>query len=172
MVRKWPDGGPPKGCKRSFIDALFQRGWSGDDSVHLNSEVDTMAEDISDLKARLVAGFERGGRRRRFDAQAKRELVEACLRPNVSVAGMALEHGLNANLLRRWISDHVREQSGGAGTQALEAASPAFVPVVQIGGAQTVVPGAGQRPVRLEAARTSPCLPSPSRLGVPLISDC
>ncbi|WP_260463899.1 hypothetical protein [Burkholderia sp. Bp8963] len=43
----------------------------------MNYEVDTMAEDISDLKARLVAGFQRGGRRRRFDPQAKQELVEA-----------------------------------------------------------------------------------------------
>ncbi|MEX3968933.1 transposase [Paraburkholderia sp. EG286B] len=108
----------------------------------MNYEVDAMAEDnISDLKARLVAGFQRGGRRRRFDPQTKQELVEACLQPNVSVSGMALEHGLNANLLRRWISDHLRARSGGAGTQVREAASPAFVPVVQLGGAPTVVPG-------------------------------
>jgi transposase len=68
-----------------------------------------MAEDVSDLKERLVAGFERGGRRRRFDPQAKRELVQACLQPGVSVARMALDHGLNANLLRKWISDYERE---------------------------------------------------------------
>jgi len=61
-----------------------------------------MAEDISNLKERLVAGFERGGRRRRFDPQAKRELVQACLQPGVSVAGTALEHGVHANLLRKW----------------------------------------------------------------------
>jgi hypothetical protein len=59
-----------------------------------------MPEDISDLKERLVAGWERGGRRRRFDVQAKRELVQACLQPGVSVARMALKYGLHANLLR------------------------------------------------------------------------
>ncbi|SAL06289.1 transposase IS3/IS911 family protein [Caballeronia calidae] len=62
-----------------------------------------MPED-STLKERLVTGSERDGRRRRFDPQVKRELVHACLRPGVSVARIALEHGLNAKLLRGWIS--------------------------------------------------------------------
>jgi transposase-like protein len=29
-----------------------------------------------------------------YDEQAKRELVEACLQPGISVAGMALRHGV------------------------------------------------------------------------------
>jgi transposase-like protein len=41
----------------------------------------------------------------RYDPEAKRELVEACLQPGISVARMALEHGINANLLR----DHLLE---------------------------------------------------------------
>lgn len=72
----------------------------------------------SDLRERLVAGFERGGRRRRFDPQAKCELVQACLQPGVSVARMALDHGLSANLLCKRISDYEREQSGGAAARA------------------------------------------------------
>jgi transposase len=64
-----------------------------------------MTEHSNDLKSRLVTGFERDGRRRRFDPQAKLELVQACMQPGVSVAGMALEHAVNANLLRKWISE-------------------------------------------------------------------
>jgi transposase-like protein len=32
-------------------------------------------------------------------------LIEAALRPGVSVARMAQEHGINANLLRKWIHE-------------------------------------------------------------------
>jgi transposase len=37
--------------------------------------------------------------RRRYDEKGKRALVEAALRPGVSVARLAQEHGINANLL-------------------------------------------------------------------------
>src|SRR6185312_5768774 len=33
-------------------------------------------------------------------------LVQMCKSPGVSVSGLALAHGINANLLRRWISQH------------------------------------------------------------------
>jgi transposase len=135
-----------------------------------------MAEDVSDLKERLVAGFERGGRRRRFDPQAKRELVQACLQPGVSVARMALDHGLNANLLRKWISDYEREHSGVAAARASK--TPAFVPVVQIGGTHATVTDARRRPTRIEVGPSPDCLSSPSRLvaelpnGVILKLEC
>ncbi len=52
---------------------------------------------------------QRGRRRRRtFDPAFKAELVAACQHPGVSVAAIALDHGLNANLLRRWITEHER----------------------------------------------------------------
>lgn len=44
--------------------------------------------------------------RRTYSRQAKRALVQMCKAPGVSVAGLALSHGINANLLRRWISQH------------------------------------------------------------------
>jgi transposase len=138
-----------------------------------------MAEDISDLKERLVVGRERGGQRRRFDPQAKRELVQACLQPGVSVAAMALEHGLNANLLRKWISDYTREQSGGVATNRLiEDARPAFVPVVEIGGAETAVREARRAQACIEAGQSSQRSPLPSQLvaelpnGVMLRLEC
>jgi transposase len=44
--------------------------------------------------------------RRTYSRQAKRALVQMCRSPGVSVAGLALTHGINANLLRRWISQY------------------------------------------------------------------
>jgi transposase len=137
-----------------------------------------MAEDISNLKERLVAGFERGGRRRRFDPRAKRELVQACLQPGVSVAGMALEHGVHANLLRKWVRDCTREAGIGKATNRLaENASSAFVPVVQIDAAQPAA-YAARRERALAPTPSSPRSALASRLvaelpnGVVLKLDC
>jgi transposase len=84
------------------------------------------------LKERLVVGFGRSGKRRRFDSQAKRELVEACLQPGVSIARLAIEHGVNANLLRKWIRQHQQEQGDRVATDVAGSAMPAFVSVVAV----------------------------------------
>ena len=42
--------------------------------------------------------------RRYFSAEHKRAVVERCLAPGASVAAVSLEHGFNANLVRRWIN--------------------------------------------------------------------
>ncbi|MBZ9602967.1 IS66-like element accessory protein TnpA [Phyllobacterium chamaecytisi] len=58
-----------------------------------------MEEDDQKLRVRLVG---RDGRRR-YDLCSRDRLVAACLEPGVSVSRLALEHGVNANLLRKWI---------------------------------------------------------------------
>jgi len=40
--------------------------------------------------------------RRKHDAELKEQIVAACAAPGASVARIALEHGLNANLVHRW----------------------------------------------------------------------
>ncbi len=62
-----------------------------------------MTEKYAELKARLVVRRKRDGRSV-YDERAKQELILACLKPGVSVARMAMEHGVNANLLRAWIA--------------------------------------------------------------------
>ena len=47
-------------------------------------------------------------RRRRHSAEFKAEVIAACQQPGVSIAAVALAHGLNANLLRHWIIKHER----------------------------------------------------------------
>lgn len=57
-----------------------------------------IVEEDEKLRVRLVG---RNGRRR-YDPASKDRLVAACLEPGVSVSRLALEHGVNANLLRKW----------------------------------------------------------------------
>ncbi|WP_254906172.1 transposase [Paraburkholderia youngii] len=59
-----------------------------------------MADQDSEL--RVVRQSSDG--RRRYDEKGKRALIEAELCPGVSVARMAQQHGINADLLRRWIT--------------------------------------------------------------------
>lgn len=49
-----------------------------------------------------------------YDLEAKRALVQQCLQPSVSVAATALRAGVNANLLRKWITKHQRAIGGRA----------------------------------------------------------
>lgn len=50
----------------------------------------------------------------------KTQVVQECLLPDVSIASVALRHGINTNLVRKWIPAY-RDQ--------LPAALPAFVPI-------------------------------------------
>ncbi len=61
-----------------------------------------MMESKFDLVPNLVRGHRRDGRCQ-YDKAAKRELVRRVLEPGVSLAATALAHGLNANLLRKWV---------------------------------------------------------------------
>lgn len=62
-----------------------------------------MSERAVDLVSGLVLGHKRDGRCI-YDRKAKRELIRRCLQPGVSVADLALAHGINSNLLRKWIT--------------------------------------------------------------------
>ena len=44
--------------------------------------------------------------RRTYSREYKLEIVQQCSAPGVSVAGIALSHRINANLVRRWIVQH------------------------------------------------------------------
>jgi len=85
-----------------------------------------------ELAERLVVKRNANGRCT-YDEEAKRELVEACLQSGASIAKIARDHGVNANLLHTWISLD-RKARGGAmvATSPLrqEALAAAFVPVV------------------------------------------
>ena len=61
--------------------------------------------------------------RRRHDRDLKSRVLAECHTPGASVAKVALDHGLNANLVHKWR----REASRGQGH--VEVPPPQFVPV-------------------------------------------
>jgi transposase len=62
--------------------------------------------------------------RRQYDPASKARLVAECLLPDVSVSRVALDTGVNANLLRKWI-----KEAQGTGPEG-GLSRPAFIPVV------------------------------------------
>jgi transposase-like protein len=79
--------------------------------------VDTMADKNVEIVEGLVVRAPANGRRT-YSETAKRALVQISLRPGVSVAGLALAHGINANLLRRWITQYGPEAKSDNGTSS------------------------------------------------------
>ncbi len=71
-----------------------------------------------------ITGVRRDGRRR-YDPASKERLIEACLRPGVSLAGLALQHGVNANLLRKWVVRHRQAVVPGVEPVAAQLPDPA-----------------------------------------------
>lgn len=105
-----------------------------------------MAERVTDVVPGLILGHKRDGRCR-YDAKAKAELVRRCLEPGVSVAALALAHGLNANLLRKWITLALRKRSSSerpvllpVTTQPI-AATPTRAPTPSDGAIELLLPG-------------------------------
>ena len=63
---------------------------------------------------------------------SKASVVEECQRPGVSIAAIALRHGLNANMLRKWVIDSEGQQARTSSAEPVIeplAAAPAFVPL-------------------------------------------
>lgn len=86
-------------------------------------------------------------KRRRFTAAFKARIAEACQQPGASVAGIALEYALNANLVHKWIR--------AARQQETVAEAPAFIPVPMASAAASVAAQAQ------EAERICLSIPSP-----------
>ena len=85
-------------------------------------------------------------KRRQYDAAFKRHLVELSLVPGASVAKIALDHRLNANILFKWRRYHLRELAR-ATPPAIE-----LLPVTVLEPQGTVVPASAP-------AQSSPSAP-------------
>jgi transposase len=88
-------------------------------------------------------------RRREHSAEFKAQVVAACSAPGVSNAAVAMAHGLNPNLARRWVREAERRGGGALVRAANGAVSTAFVPV-QLPPAQ-----AARADIRIELRRGS-----------------
>ena len=77
--------------------------------------------------------------RRRHSAELKTDVLAACDEPGASISGVALAHGLNANLVRKW-------RSGRGVKRAGVTAAPQHVNVAPQRRASTTSPVLGARP--------------------------
>jgi transposase len=91
--------------------------------------------------------------RRRYAADFKRELVERSLQPGASVSRIALESGINANVLFKWRRERLRADSP-AHVDGVEQA--VLLPVeISTTGAMMEAP-----PVKHEAVSSPPAMPT------------
>jgi transposase len=88
-----------------------------------------MSDPSNPLRLEIVGVLRNG--RRRYDPASKQRLVEACLQPGVSLAGVALQHGVNANLLRKWVTGPQPRQRNVVAGGVIERVTDVFVPVVE-----------------------------------------
>lgn len=69
---------------------------------------------------------------RTYTPQFKAELVAMCQKPGTSIAAVALQHGMNANLLHRWRKEWAQglhRLEGGITTAFPTPQTPAFIPL-------------------------------------------
>ena len=95
--------------------------------------------------------------KRRYDPASKARLIEACLDADVSIAGLALAHGINTNQLRKWVKLHRDRKATGQALTVMPSRAPAaFVPVVAASPIAQPPPASPSRPssprVRLKAS--------------------
>ena len=69
----------------------------------------------------LTPGYSATRTRRSYSPPFKAHLVNVCERPGASVAALAREHGINANILHRWRKEHrQRMQSSDAESRRVD----------------------------------------------------
>ena len=95
--------------------------------------------------------------RRRHEPAFKARVVAACRQPGASLSAVALTHGLNANMVRKWVTEAGASRMPAAAAQhcgailSAEVKAPAFVPLA-------VSPGAPVAPITLELQRRGACI--------------
>ena len=92
--------------------------------------------------------------RRRYTEEFKKQAIAACLQPGISMASVALANGLNANLLRRWVTER-QEATAGSVTlpdqPPLEITEPSIPGLVPITVAMPEIPPSGE--IKIEIHR-------------------
>jgi len=91
---------------------------------------ETGTEAHEEAVAGLVVGHKRDGRCV-YSREGKRALVQMSLKRGASVARIAQQHGVNANLLRKWI-DAFQGRGRGVARHMGALPAPKLLPVVEI----------------------------------------
>lgn len=109
---------------------------------------------IADAKIRVPTATPQTGKTRRtYARQFKSEVIAQCLVPGASVSAIALGHGINANVIRKWLP---RPGSATMLPVTVESA-PA---VTRSGGAMNTTPRAQRPPVELTLAGATVRVPA------------
>ena len=116
--------------------------------------------------------YSRQAPRRRHGAEFKAKVLAECDEPGASISGVALAHGLNANLVRQWRAGRGVKPGGAAVAQsaAHKAPKPIEDAAPLIGANPEFVAVEMPAPVRTaQSASTTPSGPTPSPTVDPLI---
>ena len=68
----------------------------------------------------------KSGPRRRHSTEFKAKVLAACAEPGASISGVALAHGLNANLVRKWRSGRGTKRGDTTIASATTSVAPAI----------------------------------------------
>jgi transposase len=105
-----------------------------------------------------------GRARRVHDADIKSKVLAECRRPGASVSAVALAHGLNANLVRKWMQGRGLQRAGlkaeDEPTSVARAAPP--MPAEALTGLQFVPVGVSVPDKSIDSAATTPWRPGVS----------
>lgn len=108
--------------------------------------------------------------RRRHSAELKTKVLAACNEPGASIAAVALSHGLNANLVRKWLVGRGLKRTGipapvavktsnaanmASAAAPLLAADARFLPI------ELVVPAPATHAESVRQSDTTPAVPEP-----------
>ncbi len=97
--------------------------------------------------------------RRTYAQQFKRDVVTQCLVPGASVSAVALSHGINANVIRKWLPRREPE-TGAALATMLPVTIESVVPVVTRKAPMQVTRGAARPAIELSLAGATVRLPA------------
>ena len=95
--------------------------------------------------------------RRRYTEEFKKQAIEACLQPGISMASVALGNGLNANLLRRWVIERQEAVAGSvtlADQHPLKITEPSMPGLVPITVAMPEIPPSGEIKIEIHRNQT------------------
>jgi transposase len=87
------------------------------------------------LKEPAPAKYSTRRTHRTYSRQFKAELVAAAKQPGASIAALALQHGMNANVLHRWLKEHEQDERhrlvslSSSGESVTTSPAPAFIPI-------------------------------------------
>jgi transposase-like protein len=114
---------------------------------------------IADAKfsGALAAPVAKRGTRRTYPRQFKREVVAQCLARGASVSAIALSHGINANVIRKWLPQG--DLRVATGTAAMLPVTIESAPAPAVKRRAPAAPAMARAPIELTLAGATVRLP-------------